>query len=43
MTLDFPVLEQLDSGQVANAATVIYEARSSTVRYSGGKVATAGV
>ncbi|MDP9268129.1 MAG: histidine kinase [Acidobacteriota bacterium] len=32
VTLDFPVLEQLDSGPVANAATVIYEARSSTER-----------
>ncbi len=32
VTLDFPVLETLDSGPVANAATAIYEARSSTVR-----------
>ena len=32
VTLDFPVLESLDSGPVANAATAIYEARSSTVR-----------
>jgi len=32
VSLDFPVLESLDSGPVANAATAIYEARSSTVR-----------
>ncbi|HTK94176.1 MAG TPA: histidine kinase [Terriglobales bacterium] len=32
VSLDFPILEALDSGPVANAATAIYEARSSTVR-----------
>lgn len=32
VTLDFPVLETLDSGPVSNAATAIYEARSSTAR-----------
>jgi two-component system LytT family sensor kinase len=32
VTLDFPILETLDSGPVSNVATAIYEARSSTVR-----------